>query len=1003
MSRRTAGTEPLDNEQAGAERAQAALAARSFGRGHAPSGPTTFDAPWAGLGPNPISQITRNPEGGAFAAMSGRIGALAIRKDGTRILAGAQGGIWLWDAATSQWIAKTDNAVSLAMGSLAVAPSNDLVVYGGTGEGHLSGDSYFGNGILKSIDGGNTWSHVSGNYFRGVAVSRLVVDPTNANHVFAAVLRGRGGARRVTPAVHSRYGIWESKNGGVSWTLLKEATEATGATDLELDPQNPSILYASFWGDAIYKSTNGGATWAPIMNGIPGTTAQHAGNLTRFSIAVSRPSAASDAVLYAGFDWVDGDGYHPSRVFKSTNAGATWVMTPKNKITPDDSPVEDYCGGQCFYDNVIEAAPDNPDVVYAGGQFDYGHGSGGIFRSDDGGQTWRDLGWDQHPDFQAFAFDPNNSDKILNGSDGGIWYSEHRGGRLGANPPLNSIDWQNLNGTVNPATALATARTGLQITQFTSIATVPTVPARFWGGTQDNGTLRKSGANATWFDIPSGDGGQVLVDPTADPACSPAGFAPACFVYGTYFGISPYRMSDGGAAFFGNSSITRGINMSDRSSFYIPFAMNKDNPSQLFLGTYRLYRTNNARTPSPGDVQWTDISPDLTSGCTGTAPNGARGCFLSAIGVGGGDAVYTGSEDGHVFFSPNAQTSNEPTWVRIDEQTGRDDDEGEDDEGDDDNDDWSWTRGRGLPDRPITQIAVDKSNYRTAYVAVAGFNPATPRNPGHLFKTSDAGKRWTNITGNLPDVPLNSVILDPSYPNTLYVGNDVGAFVTYNGGKSWSRLGGGFPNVAVWQLDMNPSDVKRVLVAGTHGRGAFRLDDQSAPVPALVVSKVDASVPIGAGSTINYTLTLRNLGNADATGVTITDPIPDRTKFVSADSGGTYSRGKVRWTNLTVPKATGGVPGSIQVKFAVRVDSKLKRRVMRITNDGIVVTSAQGPGAIGSPFITPIAPPFSVGLAPATQTDGGRIGTNVDYKVTLTNLGFNADSYKMSSTGGTWS
>jgi uncharacterized repeat protein (TIGR01451 family) len=1011
MSRRTAGTEPLDSGEAGAERAQAAWEAKSIKKGFAPSGPTTFNAPWLGIGPNPIVQITRNPEGGAFSAMSGRIGALAIRKDGTRILAGAQGGIWLWDPATSQWVAKTDGAVSLAMGSLAVAPSNDLIVYGGTGEGHLSGDSYFGNGILKSTDGGQTWNHVSGDYFRGVAVAALEVHPTDPNTLYAAVLRGRGGSRRVTPTPHSQWGIWRSSNGGVTWTLLKEAVnEANGATDVELDPQDPgapgdpATLYASFWSDAMYKSVDGGATWTPIMNGIPGTPAHHAANQTRYSMAISRPSASSPAVLYAGFDWQDADGYHPSRVFKSVDAGASWTMTPKNKITPDDSAVEDYCGGQCFYDNVIEAAPDNPDVVYAGGQFDYGHGSGGFFRSDDGGQTWRDLGWDQHPDFQAFAFDPNDSNKILSGSDGGIWYSTNRGGRTGAAPALDAVDWQNLNGTVNPATAGVSARTGLQIAQFTSIATVPTVPGRFWGGTQDNGTLRKSGAatNPSWFDIPSGDGGQVLVDPTADPACNPnfAGFAPACYVYGTYFGISPYRMTDGGARFFGNEAIRNGLVMTDRSTFYIPMALNKDNPNQLFLGTYRLYRADNARTPKAGDVRWNIVSPDLTAGCTGTAPNGARGCFLSAIGVGGGDAVYTGSEDGHVFYSPNAQTAAEPTWVRVDQPARAGDDDDDDDEG---------RKTRVLPDRPITQIAVDRSNQRIAYVSIAGFNPSTPRKPGHLFKTTNAGKHWTDISGNLPDVPVNSVILDPSYPNTLYVGTDVGAFVTYNGGGVWSRLGGGFPNVAVWQLDMNPSDVQRVLVAGTHGRGAFRLNDPSTPVPALVISKVDAAKPVGASSTINYTLTLRNYGNADATGVTITDPIPDHTRFVSADSGGTYSRGKVRWTNLTVPKASvaapgvaPGVPGTIQVKFTVRIDSRLSRRVTRITNDGIVVTSAQGPGATGSPFITPIAPPFSVGLAPAAQTDGGRVGTNVDYKVTLTNLGFNADSYKLSSTGGTW-
>ena len=960
MSRRTAGSTPLDNQQAGALRAQAAHQAALLRKEGVPTaGPTTFSSAWAGLGPNPIAQVTRNPEGGIIDAMAGRIGALAIRKDGTRILAGAQGGIWLWDPATTNWVPKTDNAGSLAMGSLAVAPSNDQIVYAGTGEGHLSGDSYFGNGVLKSSDGGNTWTHVSGDYFFGVSISRMVVDPTNANHVFAAVLRGRGGSRRVTPAIHSRYGIWESTDGGASWTLLKEATEATGATDVELDPQNPSVLYASFWGDAIYKSTNGGTTWAPIMTGIPGTTAQHASNQTRFSLAISHPSG-QDPVLYAGFDWEGADGYHPSRVFKSTNAGASWTMLPKATVTPDESSVEDYCGGQCFYDNVIEAAPDNPNVVYAAGQFDYGRGSGGIFRSDDGGQTWRDLGWDQHPDFQAFAFDPNDSNKILSGSDGGIWYSTNRGGRLGANPALNDVNWQNLNGI-----GLTADRTQLQIAQFTSIAAVPTVPGRFWGGTQDNGTMRKSTASETWSDVAGGDGGQVLVNPTD-----------ANFVYGTHFNISPYRFTNAGNFFFSNSAITNGIDLSDRSTFYIPMTLNKNDPSQLFLGTYRLYRTNSAMAPSAGDVKWKAISPDLTAGCAGTAPNGARGCLLSAIGVGGGQAVYTGAEDGHVFVSPNAQVSDSPTWTRVDNAK--------------------------LPERPVTSFAVDKSNYRTAYIAYAGFNPSTPSRPGHVFRTKDGGQSWVNITGNLPDSPVNSIILDPSYPNTLYVGTDVGPMVTYNGGANWVPLGSGFPNVAIWQLDLDTTQQARVLVAGTHGRGAWRANDGSAPVPALVLSKVDAGVPVGPSSQMNYTLTLKNIGNADATGVTISDPLPENTSFVSASSGGSFADGKVTWNGLTVPKATGGVPGSIQVTLKISIAQALKNKVKAITNDGVVVTSAQGPGTTGSPFITPIAPPYSVTVAPATQTDGGRLGTNVDYKVTLTNLGFNADTYSLSSAGGTW-
>ncbi|MDX6410525.1 MAG: hypothetical protein QOE91_41, partial [Gaiellaceae bacterium] len=752
------------------------------------------------------------------------------------------------------------------------------------------------------------------------------------------------------------------KDGAATWNLIQEVKDSNGATDLEIDPLNPQVLYSSFWGDAIYKSTDGGASWSTAMAGLP--VADYAGAQTRFSISVSHPSSSSAAVLYAGFDWADATGHHASQVFKSTNAAGSWTMLPGG--TGADS-VTDYCATQCFYDNVIEADPTNPNVVFAAGQFNYAIGSGGIFRSDDGGQTWRNLGYDQHPDFHALAFNPANTQRVLIGSDGGVWTSANQGGRQTAGSPLSTVTWQNLNGTVAPNAAVL-GRSNLSIAQFTSIATVPQIPptaagsGRFWGGTQDNGTLRKTGGTGQqWFDVAGGDGGQVLVDPTPD-ACV---LAPACFVYGTFFGISPYRYSDGGN-FFTNQYIRSGINLGDRSDFYVPFVMNKDNPKQLFLGTYRLYRTDNAKATSAGDVKWKAISGDLTSGCTGTAPNGARNCSISAIGVGGGQAVYTGSLDGYVYVSPDAQVSTTPTWTRVD-------------------------RGE-LPKRPISQIAVDRSNYRIAYLAYSGFNAATPSRPGHVYRTTDGGGKWADITGNLPDSPVNSLILDPSFPNTLYAGTDVGPFVTYNGGATWLALGNdaSFPLVSIWQLDLDPSH--RVLAAGTHGRGAYDMVD-TVSAPALVLSKVDAGSPVGPTSNITYTLTLKNIGNAAATGVTITDPVPANTSFVSADSGGTNSGGTVTWSGLSIAAGS-----SATVHFTVSIADALKKKVDSIVNDGFKATAAGGFYTTGSPFITPIAPPYAVSLTPASQTDGGRVGTSVPYTLTVRNLGFNADSYTMSAT-----
>ena len=957
--KRTAGDKPLTISEAGQLRSTAAHQAQVIRKEGIPAaGPNTFTGAWTGLGPNPIVQVTRSTP--IFSAMSGRIGALAIRpSNGQFILGAAQGGIWLYDAGAGTWSPRTDDIGSLAIGALAIAPSADAIVYAGTGEGAFSGDSYFGNGILKSTDGGQTWAHVSGDYFVGVSTSALVVDPTDANHLYASVMRGRGGVRRTSPPVHSKFGVWESKDGAQTWTLIFEQKSTLGATDLEIDPQDPANLFASFLGDKIYKSTDGGAHWAPAMSGLP--VANYAAVPTRFSLGISHPASQPTAVLYAGFNWGD----QPSRVFKSTNLGASWTELPTG--TGDDS-VLDYCAEQCTYDNVIQADPTNPDVVFAAGQFGYDIGSGGIFRSDDGGQTWKNLGWDQHPDFHALAFDSANPGHVLVGSDGGVWYSADRGGRASATEPLSAVTWENLNGTVDPATAGVTGRSGLAIGQFTSIANVPTVPARVWGGTQDNGTLRKSGGSNTWFDVASGDGGQVLVDPEPSNVCA-APFGPACYVYGTYYGITPYRFTDGGASFFSNQFIRSGINLQDRSEFYVPWTMNLRNPNQLFLGTYRLYRTDNARATSAGDVHWSLVSPDLTSGCTGTAPNGARGCFISAIGLGGGNAAYVGTDDGLVWVSTDAMTSASPTWTRLD---------------------LSGAPG-ALPKRPVASIAVDRSNYRIAYVAYNGFNPATPGTPGHLFKTTDAGAHWTNVSGNLPDVPLNSVILDPSFPNTLYAGTDVGPFVSYDGGSHWSALGTGFPIVAIWQLDLDPSH--RVLAAGTHGRGAFRLSDGSAAA-ALVVTKVDAGIPVGAGSNLDYTITVKNIGNATATGVTVTDPIPANTTFDSADTGGTLTSGKVVWTGLSV--AAGA---SVDVHFRVSIADALKKKLASITNDGIVVTSVEGPGTTGSPTVTPIAPPYAVSVKAANPAGAARAGNSVSYPITLRNLGSNSDSYTMSTSG----
>jgi uncharacterized repeat protein (TIGR01451 family) len=185
-----------------------------------------------------------------------------------------------------------------------------------------------------------------------------------------------------------------------------------------------------------------------------------------------------------------------------------------------------------------------------------------------------------------------------------------------------------------------------------------------------------------------------------------------------------------------------------------------------------------------------------------------------------------------------------------------------------------------------------------------------------------------------------------------------------------------------------------MLAAGTHGRGAYRMTDTAA-ASALVVSKVDAGIPVGNGTSLDYTLTVRNIGNAGATGVTVSDPVPANTTFVSAGESGTPGGGKVTWSGLSL--AAGA---SVDLDFRVSIANALKNKVKSITNDGIVVTSSEGPGTSGSPTITPIAPAYAVGVSPANQNGAARAGNSVSYHLNVRNLGYNSDGFNLSTSGG---
>ena len=914
---------------------------------------------WSPLGPNPIVQIARSAPNYDYYGVSGRVSALAVRSSPpyTIYLGAAQGGVW---ASTNSggWVPLTDNLGSLAIGAIALAPSNENIIYVGTGEGNLSGDSYFGNGVLKSTNAGRTFTHVGGNTFNQVSFSRIAVDPTDPNHVYAAVLSGIGGDKRVSPPFPTPFGIYESTDGGANWTpRLVTNDRHKGATDLVIDPQNPDVLYASFWGEGIVKSTDGGLTWNTLMaNGFP-TNADYTVAPSRFALGISHPIGDASATLYTGFEWYDTSGHrHASSVWKSTDDGASWNQT-------STSVIGDYCGSQCWYDNVIGVDPTNPNIVYALGLFKYGPGTGGVFRSMDGGATWLDLGWDQHPDFHAIAIRTDASNNVVIGSDGGVWSSADYGGRTGVGAPIDAVDWVDMNGTVNPISGAVTTRTGLQITQFNSVAQNPTIPNMIYGGAQDNGTSVRFSASGSWYDVASGDGGQALVDPYS-----------ANYVYGTYYDLSPYRFDDGASNFFTNNSIENGINTNDRSEFYVPFAMDPWYTQRLYLGSYRLYRTDNR-----GSL-WAPISGDLTTGCTSRANSPTTfECVITAIGVtAGGPDVYVGTGDGLIWLTTNAYDAN-PTWVNLTKAP--------------------------LPQRPISRIAVDSSNYKVAYVTYGGFNAATPFQPGHVFRTDDGGQTWTDISSNLSDIPVNAITIDPVTPSTLYVGTDVGPMVSIDTGATWQPLGSGFPIVATSEISVNP--YTGLLRAASYGRGTWELPAAPA-APALQIRKMAADVPVGPSTQLTYNITIRNIGGDTASNAVVTDTIPAHTTYVSSSDGGSLDNGVVTWNVASVPAAEASadgygslVPGEVTLTLVVQVDNDQVTGDV-ITNEQIGLTADGGIDLTGSPEMTTISPANALTLLPASQLDGGHPAEVMKYIETVHNLGYLADQYTLSVGGNQW-
>jgi uncharacterized protein (TIGR03437 family) len=856
-------------------------------------------AVWAALGPAPIAQ---GQTFGSSSPVTGRVTAIALdpgyngTSNQTVYVGAALGGVWRSTDNGANWTPLLDNQPSLAVGAIAIDPTNPNIIYVGTGEGNRAGDTYYGQGLLKSMDGGATWSQIAGPAsttapglpsFINCSFLAIEIDPTNPSTLYAATNVGQssGASGGSGTAPIGNRGIWKSTDGGLNWRNLNPGNFTTdrSATDVLLDPRKPQRVFAAIYQLGLYRSEQGGepGTWTKLAGGLPdpGSDPNNPA-LLRAEISVGPPlSPSTESTFYAAF----GDpNDNLLGIWRSADGGSTWT-----KLTSPQS------GSQVNYNIAIAVDPTDANVIYYGTGANNANNGGTVFRSNDGGQSWRDLSQGDgsdglHADTHAIVVSPANRNLLFTGNDGGIWRTN--------NATSNTVTWKSLNPNLN-------------ITQFQSIALHPNNPNFVIGGTQDNGTNLFTGG-LSWSQIRGGDGGFTLID-QSNPQVLYHTFFNANNSDGQRAQIGPEVSLNGGNTWtrrgcFGCTTQQGTFNPADRVGFYAPMALNTgftgQNGNVIYVGTHRLYRS-----PDRG-VTWTGLSASSDGFGTDLTKGSGR---LSAIAAhpnlaNGQEVVWTGASDGSVQVTTNGGAGAGATFTNLTKAP--------------------------LPNRFVTDIALDANNAQRAVVTFSGFNSVTASAPGHVFLTTNQGQTWTDISGNLPDVPVTSAAINPNAPNTIYIGTDLGVFQTTNGGAVWARLDNGMPRVAAFMVRYQAAT--STLFAATHGRGVYRLTTSRA------LSTVSAASFSASAIASEAIVAAFGTGLATSTQVATTVPLPTTlagTRVVVRDAAGVERPSPLFFV------------GSTQVNFLIPSGTSAGTATVTITAD-------DGTVSLGTVQVTTVAP-----------------------------------------------
>jgi photosystem II stability/assembly factor-like uncharacterized protein len=719
------------------------------------------DLAWRWIGPKNISGRTIDV---AVVAPKGR--------NYTVYAATASGGLWKTDNEGTTWTSVLNAGPSAAIGDVAVAPSDPKILWAGTGEANIFRSSQAGIGVFKSTDAGATWTRMG--LENTSTIPRIVIHPKNPDVVYVAA---SGHEWTDNPD----RGVYKTADGGKTWQKILGINEKTGAIDLVMDPSDPETLYASTWqrirnkwndprnfpdygGSGVFKTTDGGKAWKPVNTGLP--EPRFRGRIG-LDVCLSRPN-----VLYAFVD-----NYEISRKPTGEELTDTYGL-PSSGIIKGATVYRSDDKGETWK-QVSGLTPEQKTFMER-----HSNTYGWVFGqvrvdpndpdtvytmglslnvSHDGGKTFKRLrtpGGDHH----ALWIDPDNSNYLLNGFDQGLAVSYDRG-----------ATWRYFQDV-------------LPVCQFFNLNYDMASPFHVFGSMQDHGSFRgvvdlskgRDKIPAVAFEeAPGGEGSNHAIDPDNPNIVYSAGF------YGT---ISRTDIGKGGNWYQTSKFLLPRTYENEprlRGQWLAPFILSPHNPGIIYHGMQYMFRSHDR-----GDT-WERISPDLTYATAsemGDIPYHTLFAISESPLMYG--LIYAGTDDGKVHVTKDGGKS----WTEI---------------------------MAGLPTQKwVSRLVASAYDLGTVYMTQNGKrdDDFTP----YVWKSTDYGKTWLDISKGIPVGPVNVIREDPVNKDILYLGTDGGVYVSMDQGKTWTVLGKDLPFVYVHDLIIHPRE--NIIVIATHGRGMWAID-----------------------------------------------------------------------------------------------------------------------------------------------------------------------------------